>query len=141
MSHQRSKRLCGELVQMSCQLVTICTGEEWTWIEIVNFVTNNLKQVHTCCGSVHLLAMFGLCLVGKCKNVGTTYEIFSSYSECWRRKTMKELEQWATTTWAIWNARNRAHFEKLQTQPQTILDDFIDLQTSYQTLTATQENT
>ena len=53
---------------------------------------------------------------------------------------MKELEQWATTTWAIWNARNRAHFDKLQTQPQTILDGSIDLLTSYHTLTATQEN-
>ena len=53
---------------------------------------------------------------------------------------MKELEQWATTTWAIWNARNRAQFEKLQTQPQTILDGSIALLTSYHTLTATQEN-
>ena len=54
---------------------------------------------------------------------------------------MKELEQWATTTWAIWNARNRAYIEKLQTQPQMILDGSIDLLTSYHTLTATQENT
>ena len=119
MSHQRSERLCGELVRISCQLVTICTGEEWTWIETVNSVANNLKRVHTCCGSVHLLAMFGLCPVGKCGNAGTTNGIFSSYSECWEEKlTMKELEQWATTTWAIWNARNRAHFEKLQARPQ-----------------------
>uniref|UniRef100_A0A7N2LZH4 Reverse transcriptase n=1 Tax=Quercus lobata TaxID=97700 RepID=A0A7N2LZH4_QUELO len=47
----------GELVRISCQLVTICTSEEWTWIETVNSVANNLKRVHTCCGSVHLLVM------------------------------------------------------------------------------------
>ena len=34
----------------------------------------------------------------------------------------KELELWATTTWAIWNARNKAYFEKVQTQPKVILD-------------------
>ena len=75
----------GELVRISCRLVTICTSEEWTWIETVNSVANNLKRVHICCGSVHLLVMFGLCPVGKCRNAGMTYGIFSSYFECWRR--------------------------------------------------------
>ena len=79
------RTLCGELVWISYQLVTICAGEEWTWIETVNSVANDLKRVHTCCGSVHLLAMLGLCPVEKCRNAGTTYGIFSNYSEFWRR--------------------------------------------------------
>ena len=49
-------------------------------------------------------------------------------------------QKWATTTWAIWNARNRAYFDKVQTQPQAILDGSIDLPNAYHTLLATQEN-
>ena len=49
-------------------------------------------------------------------------------------------QKWATTTWAIWNARNRAYFDKVQTQPQAILDGSIDLLNAYHTLSATQEN-
>ena len=93
MSHQRSERLCGELVRISYQLMTICTSEEWTWIETVNSIANNLKRVHTYCGSVHLLAMFGLCPVGKCRNAGTNYRIFSSYSRVLEEKlTIKEAK-------------------------------------------------
>ena len=52
----------------------------------------------------------------------------------------KELELWATTTWAIWNARNKAYFEKVQTQPKVILDVALALLVTYQMLSATQEN-
>ncbi|KAK9996482.1 hypothetical protein SO802_021168 [Lithocarpus litseifolius] len=77
--------------------------------------------------------------VQKCRN--EVWDFFQLFRVLEEKLTMKELEQWATTTWAIWNARNRAHFEKIQTQPQTILDSSIDLLTTYHTLTATQENT
>ena len=52
----------------------------------------------------------------------------------------KELELWATTTWAIWNARNKAYFEKVQTQPKVILDVALALLVTYQMLSATQAN-
>ena len=77
--------------------------------------------------------------VQKCRN--DVWDFFQLFRVLEEKLTMKELEQWATTTWAIWNARNRAYIEKLQTQPQMILDGSIDLLTSYHTLTATQENT
>lgn len=53
---------------------------------------------------------------------------------------MKELEQWSIITWAIWNARNKAYFEKFQTQPQDILDGSLALLNAYHTLSTTQEN-
>ena len=54
--------------------------------------------------------------VQKCRNeVWDFFQLFRALEE---KLTMKELEQWATIAWAIWNARNRAHFEKLQTRPQ-----------------------
>ena len=80
-SHRKSELFCGELVRIFCQLVTICTDKEWMRIEIVNFAANNLKWEHTCCGSVHLLAMFGPCLVGKCRNATTKWANFSSSTE------------------------------------------------------------
>ena len=52
----------------------------------------------------------------------------------------KELELWATTTWAIWNARNKAYFEKVQTQLKVILDVALALLVTYQMLSATQAN-
>ena len=52
----------------------------------------------------------------------------------------KELELWATMTWAIWNARNKVYFEKVQTQPKVILDVALALLVTYQMLSATQAN-
>ena len=52
----------------------------------------------------------------------------------------KELELWATTTWAIWNAKNKAYIEKVQTQPEVILDVALALLVTYQMLSATQAN-
>ena len=52
----------------------------------------------------------------------------------------KELELWATTTWAIWNARNKAYFEKVHTQPKVILDVALALLVTYQMLSTTQAN-
>ena len=65
---------------------------------------------------------------------GKNFQLFQGMKE---KLTMKELEQWATTMWAIWNTRNRAYFDKVQTQPQAILDGSIALLTAYQTLSAT----
>nr|POE66505.1 hypothetical protein CFP56_68421 [Quercus suber] len=33
----------------------------------------------------------------------------------------KELETWAMLSWALWNARNRYHFESFQSHPTAIL--------------------
>nr|POF11762.1 hypothetical protein CFP56_56743 [Quercus suber] len=55
-------------------------------------------------------------------------------------KTKKELELWAKMTWAIWNARNKAYFEKVQTQPKVILDVALALLVTYQMLSTTQAN-
>ena len=52
----------------------------------------------------------------------------------------KELELWATMTWAIWNARNKAYFEKVQTRLKAILDVALALLVTYQMLSATQAN-
>ena len=36
--------------------------------------------------------------------------------------TRKELEQWAAISWAVWNARNKVYFEKVQLQPKVIVE-------------------
>ena len=43
-------------------------------------------------------------------------------------------------TWAIWKARNKAYFEKVQTQPKVILNVALALLVTYQMHSATQAN-
>ncbi|KAL0007328.1 hypothetical protein SO802_008830 [Lithocarpus litseifolius] len=52
--------------------------------------------------------------------------------------TKTELERWATTSWAIWNARNKYFFERVQMQPRTIMDHATGLLEDYQRLAASQ---
>ena len=49
-----------------------------------------------------------------------------------------ELERWAVTTWAIWNARNKYYFEKTQHHLKQILDSAGGLFEEYQRLVDTQ---
>lgn len=39
----------------------------------------------------------------------------------------QDLEHWAVTSWAIWNAYNRFYFGKAQVQPKRILDSAVRL--------------
>nr|POE88676.1 hypothetical protein CFP56_47875 [Quercus suber] len=48
--------------------------------------------------------------------------------------TKKELEVWTIVSWAIWNARNRFHFEEKQSIPNDILHGVISLLQEYQEL-------
>ena len=50
------------------------------------------------------------------------------------RLTQRDLEQWATTAWSIWNARNRFYFEHVQLQPKAIVDVACGLLEEYQRL-------
>ena len=34
----------------------------------------------------------------------------------------RDLEIWVVTAWALWNARNKFYFHKIQLQPSTIAD-------------------
>ena len=67
--------------------------------------------------------------VQKCSN--QVQEFFHLFRMPKDKLTMKELEQWATTSWAIWNARNRYYFEKVQRQPRTIMDHATGLLEDY----------
>ena len=50
----------------------------------------------------------------------------------------QELEQWATVSWAIWNARNKFCFEKTQRHPEQILREATGFLAEYQRLNAAQ---
>uniref|UniRef100_A0A7N2LAU1 Uncharacterized protein n=1 Tax=Quercus lobata TaxID=97700 RepID=A0A7N2LAU1_QUELO len=84
------------------------------------------------CGNVHLLLMSGRWLVGK-----SSYEAFSFYllaRAMVERLDVKELEIWAMIAWSLWNARNRSHFEHVQTHPTVILRVATSLLEEYQRL-------
>ena len=34
---------------------------------------------------------------------------------------VNDVEKWAVTTWAIWNARNKYYFEQVQPHPRDIM--------------------
>lgn len=56
------------------------------------------------------------------------------------RLPQQELEQWAVTTWAIWNARNKYYFEHIQIHPKSIPDGAISFLQEYQRLVAAQSH-
>ena len=50
------------------------------------------------------------------------------------RLSGKEFELWAMIAWALWNARNRIHFQHTQTHPTEILKQATKLMMDYQKL-------
>ena len=54
------------------------------------------------------------------------------------RLNQQELELWTMIVWALWNARNKYHFEKAQLQPQRIYEGASGLLTDYQHLMTAQ---
>uniref|UniRef100_A0A7N2N2W0 Reverse transcriptase zinc-binding domain-containing protein n=2 Tax=Quercus lobata TaxID=97700 RepID=A0A7N2N2W0_QUELO len=56
------------------------------------------------------------------------------------RLDSKELETWAMLSWALWNARNRYHFESLHSHPTAILQGATSLLDDYQRLSVRLPN-
>ena len=54
--------------------------------------------------------------VQKCSN--EVQDFFHLFQMLGRKLTKEEMEKWATLSWAIWNARNKLYFEKIQTHPR-----------------------
>ena len=54
------------------------------------------------------------------------------------RLTKKELERWAITMWAIWDARNKFYFEDTQVHLEAILREAMSFLEEYQKLVVDQ---
>ena len=67
--------------------------------------------------------------VQKCSN--QVHDFFHLFRTLKDKLTTKELEQWATASWVIWNAQNKYYFEKVQMQPRTIMDHATGLLQDY----------
>ena len=52
----------------------------------------------------------------------------------------KMLDKWATISWAIWNARNKFCFKKIQQHPKAILAGAIGYLDEHQKLVAAMRN-
>ena len=77
--------------------------------------------------------------VQKCSN--NARDFFQLFKLMQEKLTREEMEQWCTTTWVIWNARNKAYFHNVQLQPKVIYEGALELLATYQTLSATQATT
>lgn len=55
-----------------------------------------------------------------------------------RKLSKEEMEIWETLSWAIWNARNKAYFEKTHTHSKVIMDGPLATLETYQKMAATQ---
>ena len=74
--------------------------------------------------------------IQKCSNSASDFfELFRSMTT---RLNQQELELWTVIVWALWNARNKYHFEKAQLQPQRIYEGASGLLTDYQHLMTAQ---
>ena len=73
----------------------------------------------------------------KCSNEACDF-FFLFFKQMQSKLSKVELERWAVTAWAIWNARNKYYFEKTQHHLKQILDSAGGLIEEYQRLVDTQ---
>ncbi|KAL0004505.1 hypothetical protein SO802_012066 [Lithocarpus litseifolius] len=65
-------------------------------------------------------------------------DFFLLFRQMQTKVSKQELELWATTAWAIWNARNKMIFEQFQSHLNIILEGAIGSHEEYQSLMETQ---
>ena len=68
--------------------------------------------------------------IPKCSNGDSDF--FLLFKQMQTKLSKQELETWAVTAWAIWNARNKVYFEQFQPQPQIIWEGARGLLEEYQ---------
>ena len=76
--------------------------------------------------------------IQKCLNV--EQDFFALFRMMANRFTQMELERWAMISWALWNARNKFYFKKVQQHPKSILEEAIGCLEEYQRLCAAMGN-
>ena len=74
----------------------------------------------------------------KCSN--DAQDIFMLFRWLMDKLSQQELEGWAVTVWAIWNAQNKYYFEHIQIQPKSILDGALGFLQEYQHLVVVQSS-
>ena len=74
----------------------------------------------------------------KCSN--DAQDIFMLFRWLMDKLSQQELEGWAVTVWAIWNAENKYYFEHIQIQPRSILDGALGFLQEYQHLVVVQSS-
>ena len=75
----------------------------------------------------------------KCNSEASNFYTLARQME--EKLPKKELEIWTIVSWAIWNARNRFHFEEKQSMPNDILHGAMTLLQEYQELCKTSTST
>ena len=76
--------------------------------------------------------------IQKCQN--DLCDFFHLFWLLEKKLSRSDLEKWAVTSWAIWNARNKFYFEKTQSHPSNILKGAIGYLQGYQQLSVAQQN-
>lgn len=74
----------------------------------------------------------GMGRIQKCSN--EVDEFFLLFQHMKNKLSKVDLERWAVTTWAIWNARIKFYFQQIQTHPRVILEGANGLLEEYQRL-------
>ena len=68
----------------------------------------------------------------KCPNEFTDFFVLLRMLQ--NRLDRSDIEVWVITAWALWNARNKFYFERVQMHPKVIADGALALLTKYQRL-------
>ena len=100
----------GEHIRTAYQPMTTYTGSRSRWTLNVSYAANIMRLQATFCGPVLSQERFGAWLRVEFRRA-TKRRIFS-YSSADKLSKL-ELERWAVTAWAIWNARNKFYRFKL----------------------------
>lgn len=129
MYHQKCVLSSGGHVPTANRRARIFTGDGLELSRYAKFATNSLRQTATCFGSAHLHRTCGLCSKG---------DFFLLFNKMQQKLSKLDLEKWATTAWAIWNARKRIYFEHVQVHPKVIFENAMCCLEEYQRLMESQ---
>ena len=71
------------------------------------------------------------------KSSSNAVEFFALATQMMDKLSRVELEVWVMISWSLWNARNRFHFDHLQSHPDMIVQSATSLLEEYQRLAGT----
>ena len=125
MVHLKFGCLCGVLAPIFYLKGKIFTSEKLRLIQSVKYVASKPSLLVIFYGNAHQqLArnVRALCQgkIQKCSNVA--WEFFALFWMLADRLSQLELDRQATISWALWTARNKFYFEKIQQHPKANLD-------------------
>ena len=135
----KSACFSGVHAQTYCLRGKTSTDEECKWTPYCEICCQNPESVGHLLWEYPLARnVWELCPGGLLKSANNCCDFFLLFRALVEKLSIVKLERWAVISWAIWNARNKYYFVKIQTHPKEILSGALGFLLEYQTFMAAQ---